>query len=96
MEGISIAVISSVVGICGTLLTINNNAKKEARNGAEHNTSVREEIKYISKGIEDIKFDTRTLTASLTTINERLTRAEESLKSAHEKIDKYINKGDVK
>ncbi len=96
MEDISIALISSVVGICGTILTINNNSKKEVKKDIEHTTSVREEIKYISKGIEDIKFDTRSLTASLTNMNERLTRAEESIKSAHSRIDQ-INKfkGDV-
>ena len=96
MEGISIALLSSMVGMCATLLTLHNNSKKEARRDTEHTTSVREEIKYISKGIEDIKFDTRSLTASLTNMNERLTRAEESIKTAHSRIDQINkSKGDV-
>lgn len=92
MEGITIALISSVIGICGTVFTMHINAKKEVRRDIEHTTSVREEIKYISKGIEDIKFDTRSLAASLTNMNERLTRAEESIKSAHAKIDEISKK----
>ena len=95
MESISIALLSGVIGVFATLLTVFNNAKKETKADAEHSTSVREEIKYISRGIEDIKYDTKTLTASITTMNERLIRAEESIKSAHEKIDQINKKGDV-
>lgn len=95
MEDISLALISTIVGICGTLLTINNASKKEARRGVEHTTSVREEIKYISKGVEDIKFDTRSLTTSMTNMNERLTRAEENIKNAQTRIDQISkSKGD--
>lgn len=91
MEVITIASLSAIIGVVATLITLFTNARngirKDVQEDTEHNVSVKQEIKYISKGIEDIKFDTRSLTASMTNMNERLIRAEESIKSAHTKID---------
>lgn len=88
MDSINIALFSALLGIVATVLTMYRNAKKETQEDTQHSTSVREELKYISRGIEDIKYDTKSLAASITNMNERLIRAEESIKSAHEKIDK--------
>lgn len=95
IESISIALLSMVIAMIGTLITIYRGAKKETRSDAANSTSVKEEIKYISRGVEDIKFDTRSIMNTMMTMNERLTRNEESIKSAHEKIDNHIRKGDV-
>lgn len=95
MESISIAVLSAIIGVVATLTTIYREAKKDTKEDTNHNASVREEIKYISRGIEDIKYDTKSLRASMTNMNERLIRAEESIKSAHEKINQINNKGDI-
>lgn len=99
MEVITTATLSAIIGILATLITLYSNARnsvrKDVKENTEQNVSVRQEIKYISKGIEDIKFDTRSLTSSMTNINERLIRAEESIKSAHTKIDEIRQNIDI-
>lgn len=91
MEVITIASLSAIIGVGATLITLYRDSKKsivkEVEQDAEHSVSVREEIKYISRGIEDIKYDTRSLSNTTTTMNERLIRVEESVKSAHNRID---------
>lgn len=91
MENLTIAAMSALVATIATVITLYKNAKKETKIDAENNTSVREEIKYISRGVEDIKFDTKSIMSSMLSMNERLIRAEESIKNAHEKIDGHIN-----
>lgn len=92
MEVITIASLSAIIGVVTTLITLYRDNKKSIRQDAEEDTensvSVKQEIKYISRGIEDIKYDTRSLMTSTANINERLIRAEESIKSAHDKIDR--------
>lgn len=96
MNGISIVALSTVIGIIATLLTLYRETKKDTISDIRQHTSVSEEIKYISKGVDDIKYDTKSLTTSIANMNERLIRAEESIKSAHEKIDNHIHiKGDI-
>lgn len=92
MEGITIALLGTIIGIIGTLAGIYNNAKKETKADTAANTSVKEEIKYISRGVEDIRFDTKSIMSTMMNMNERLTRNEESIKNAHEKIDNHINR----
>lgn len=95
MDNITIAVVSGVVGVVATIIALYKDARKETKVDTEHNTSVKEEIKYISRGVEDIKFDTKSIMATMLNMNERLIRTEESVKSAHEKIDNHVRKGDV-
>ena len=74
-----------------------NNKRKEetmtATRDVENNASVKEELKYISRGIEDIKYDTKTLAGSMNAMNERLARAEEAIKNVEKEVEniKYLN-----
>lgn len=95
MNDITIALVSGIVGIVATLITLQRESKKQITSDAAYHTSVREEVKYISKGIDDIRFDTRSMMTNMISMNERLVRTEESVKSAHEKIDNHIMKGEL-
>jgi len=94
---ITVASLSAIICIISTIIGLISQFKKDTKHDAtqttEHSTSVREEIKYISKGIEDIKYDTRTLTATMTNMNERLIRAEESIKTIQKDVE-ILKKGD--
>ena len=87
METISIALICSIIGCIGTLITLSRNKFRDTKEETEGITKISEEMKYISKGVDDIKYDVREINKSVSDINERLTRVEESCKSAHKRID---------
>ena len=87
METISIAIICSLIGCIGTLVTISRNKTKDTQEETEGITKLGEEMKYVSKGVDDIKYDVRGINKSLSDMNERLIRVEESCKSAHKRID---------
>jgi hypothetical protein len=61
--------------------------KKDTQEETACNTRMETKIDNISVGVNDIKFDMRVQGAKIETISERLTRVEESSKSAHKRID---------
>lgn len=91
MDKISIAAISAIISIIATIWALNRDSRRDTRQEVETNVTVKEEIKYISRGVEDIKYDTRSLTSTISGMNDRLIRVEESAKNAHKRIDD-INK----
>lgn len=94
MDTVLVSVISGIVGIIATLMTLHRNSKSDTKDEAENNTLIKEEVKYISRGVEDIKFDTKTIMSNMFSMNERLIRTEEGLKNVNEKLENHINKGD--
>jgi len=53
----------------------------------QSNTILETKMDYIVKGIDDIKLDNRDQGRQLNAIAERVTRVEESSKSAHKRLD---------
>lgn len=94
MDTVLVSVISGIVGIIATLMTLHRNSKSDTKDEAENNTLIKEEVKYISRGVEDIKFDTKTIMSNMFSMNERLIRTEEGLKNVNEKLENHIKKGD--
>lgn len=95
METISITLASTLIAVLATIYTMQRNSKQDVQQSVTDNVSVREEIKYISKGVEDIKYDTKSLTNSVFNVNERLIRVEEKTKNVSDRLDKHIGSGDV-
>ena len=54
METISLALICFMIGCVGTLLTISRNKSKDTKEEAEGITKITQEIKYVSKGVDDL------------------------------------------
>ena len=92
METISIALICSIIGCVGTLLTISRNKSKDTKEETEGITKITQEIKYVSKGVDDIKYDMRDINRNMSEVNEKVIRLEESCKSAHKRIDNLEEK----
>ena len=92
METISITVISTLVAIIATMYTMQRNVKSDVKQDASNNVSMKEEIKYISKGVDEIKYDTKSLNLAFSAINERMGRNEERLNNLEKKVDHHIDK----
>lgn len=87
METVSIALACSLISIIISYFTFQRNGKKETKEEAGTITKISEEIKYVSKSTDDIKYEIRSTNKSISDMNERLIRVEESCKSAHKRID---------
>lgn len=87
METISIALACTLLGVTFGYINFQRNKTKDTKEETGSFTKMAEEVKYISKGVDDIKYDTRNLSKTMSEINERLVRCEESTKSAHKRID---------
>lgn len=92
METISITVISALMGILATIYTTQRTAKKDAQQHTSDSVSMREEIKYISKGVDEIKYDTKSLNQAFSAMNERLARAEEQIRTLDGKLGEHLHK----
>ena len=88
-----VGLVSTLLGIVVTILKLRKDDNKEIKEKAINESKVGQEIFYISKNIEDIKFNQRTFTEKIKNINDRLIKAEESIKNAHIRIDHIEEKG---
>ena len=96
MENLSISVLCSIGGFILALITLqlksNKAIRADTKEEVEGITTVEREIKYVSRGVDEIKYDIREINKNMSDMNERLIRAEESCKQAHKRIDKLEGK----
>ena len=88
-----VGLVSTLLGIVVTVFKLRKDDNKEIKEKAINESKVGQEIFYISKNIEDIKLNQRTFTEEIKNINDRLIKAEESIKNAHIRIDHIEEKG---
>lgn len=87
MDTISIAALSAIVSIIVAIATTIRENKKESIIGAETTASVKQELIYISKGVEDIKYNLRETNKNYTEMNERLVRVETDVENIKTKLN---------
>lgn len=87
MNNVTIGVICSVLGVIVSAFTITRLYKQDTKKDAEVSTELKAQLNYISKGVDDIRLDIRAQANKIDAIVERVTRVEESTKSAHHRID---------
>ncbi|MBV4421005.1 hypothetical protein [Clostridium tyrobutyricum] len=103
MNDISVAVIATTVGlICSIVGTFvgyksfknetKRNFKQEVSNDAKGDTQLKMQLDYISRGVDDIKLDIKDQNRKISSLIERVARIEESVKSAHHRIDDLEDK----
>ncbi|WP_143287327.1 hypothetical protein [Caloramator quimbayensis] len=66
--------------------------KKDDRDSVGNAVRLEAKVDYISKGVDDIRLDIKDHGRKIDDIDRRVTRVEESTKSAHHRIDELINK----
>ncbi|WP_160688298.1 hypothetical protein [Clostridium sp. C2-6-12] len=94
METISIALLCSVIGVCITIATFTRNRTKDAQTETKEGAIMAAKLDFISQGVNNIQVKMEAQEGKMGTMNERITRVEESTKSAHKRIDD-IEKGEM-
>lgn len=83
--GIICTILGAILGYLGYRKTTNKDIKEDAKSSAYLSTK----LDYISKGVDDIRLDIKAQAHKIDEIKERLTRVEESAKSAHRRLDEF-------
>lgn len=87
METISIALACTVIGAVISYATFQRNRGHDIRADTREEADTKAKLDYISRGVDDIKLDNKQRDREMLKMNERLIRVEESVKSAHKRID---------
>ena len=88
METISIALVCTVVGAIISYATFQRNRGNDIRADTREEAETRTKLDYISKGVDDIRLDIKSTNREVDRLKEQFARHDESLKSAHERLDK--------
>ncbi len=86
----AVALIGIVCTVCGVLIgywNVRRENDNDIKDDAEHEGELKADVKYIRRGIEDIRVDLKAQEMRHLELSERVTRVEESAKSAHRRID---------
>jgi len=84
-----IAVIGCLIGVIGFI----RGTKKDGKTDGQELASIKGNLDYIARGIDDIRLEQKDQARKIDSQNERLIRTEESTKSAHRRLDKLEGKG---
>ncbi|AGK97421.1 hypothetical protein [Clostridium pasteurianum] len=87
MNYATIGLLCTVTGAIVGILSVFNYMKKGVQEDASCNTRLETKLDYIGKDVSDIKLDFRSQATKISLIEERVTRVEESAKSAHKRLD---------
>ncbi|NFO31059.1 hypothetical protein FDB41_12335 [Clostridium botulinum] len=92
METISIALICTILGVIMSYATFQKNKDNSIRAETKEGAIMATKLDFISQGVNNIQVKIEAQENKFVTMNERITRVEESTKSAHHRID-TIEKG---
>lgn len=87
---LAVAVLSVVGCVCGILFGIKNSRRaddKQLRDDAMSLARIEGKLDSANRGIEDMRVEVRTHGNQIAELGTRITRCEESCKSAHHRID---------
>jgi septal ring factor EnvC (AmiA/AmiB activator) len=89
---IEAGIIIAVAGLLLSYLSYQLARTKEIKSDGQESAELKAELGYIRKGVDDIRIDLKANEKQMVALGERITRVEESAKSAHRRID-AIEKG---
>jgi hypothetical protein len=97
MEGLTITAVITAAGvISGIILGWLGRAravKLDTAAEASKDARLQADIEFIKRGVDDLRIEQRAQGKRFDDLTERLTRVEESTKSAHRRIDRIENEG---
>lgn len=79
---------SVIFGMVITYFTFVRSRDKDIKSDAQENAKVSTKLDHISRGVDDIRIDLRSNEKYINQVAERVTRVEESSRSAHKRLDK--------
>ena len=86
-----ISLIAGISSICAIAAFAINRSKDKFNDGA-NDSSIKGDIRYMRNSFDDLRLDVKEIARKQDDQAERLTRCEESVKSAHHRIDGLDNK----
>ena len=89
-------IISLAVALCALLFTALSFRRTQNRDTSEtaaERATMSSDIKYIRTSIDDIKVDNRVIKADIGELQTKVARVEQSVESAHKRIDDMMKKG---
>lgn len=97
MENINVALTlgCAMVGAYIGYMTYRNTDKKDIQTETVQQTKIEVQLSYISQGIIDIQGKLNSQDKFNTDIAVRLATVENTVKSAHHRIDEFTNKGEM-
>ncbi|MFD1179194.1 hypothetical protein ACFQ3W_23275 [Paenibacillus puldeungensis] len=87
-------VVAIAAGISAIFLgwtNYNRTVKKDVAQDSGSNMSLKTDMEYIKRGVDDMKVEQKIQGQRFEAFSERLTRVEESAKQAHKRIDDLKN-----
>ncbi|MBU3176106.1 hypothetical protein KPL47_06955 [Clostridium estertheticum] len=87
VSGAICAIVGSVLAVSNLFRTSRKEATTEATADAQSTTRLETKLEYIAKGVDDIRLDNKDQNRKINDISDRVTRVEESTKSAHKRMD---------
>ncbi|WP_445505757.1 hypothetical protein [Niallia sp. 03091] len=91
---IEFGVLIAVGGFVISYLAYQLNRTKEVKSDTQQDAQIKAQLDYIGKGVDDIRIDLRANERQMKEFGERVTRVEESSKSAHRRLDKMEKEND--
>ena len=88
MTEIGIPLLCTILGFVISFLTFQRNSKKDIQNDTKDFIEVKTQLEYISRGIDDIKFNDRIRDEQLKSLNERLIIVENETKILFKRFER--------
>ena len=99
------ATVATVLGILGAFLTLVSltiaictfyfNRKKETSADGEFKGSLKTDLEYIKRGVDELKRDNKDIRDDVGDLKERVKSVEDSAKEAHRRIDRMEQKKEI-
>lgn len=83
--------IGTFIGFIITIATFARNRDKDVRSGAAEQAIINTKLDTINGGVESLRVDFKVEQKERAVLSERVTRVEESARSAHKRIDEMAN-----
>lgn len=81
----------SVAALLFTAFSFRRTVNQDTENTATERATMSADIKYIRSSIDDIKLDNRAIKNDLNTLQTKVAKVEESVESAHKRLDDFAN-----
>ena len=87
METIGVGALCTILGIVFTALAYGRDKAKDLKKNAKEDAELKAKLDYISMGVDNIRIDMKTQQRDIQELKERVSIAEQSLKSVHKRVD---------
>lgn len=85
-----IMAVLALINLLMVLVAWRRTSKNDVTSSAAMDEQARTDMRYLMRGVDDIRVDIRALRNEITDIDRRVVAVNESVKSAHKRIDEHL------